>query len=490
MSTPSEKNLLSHLFGYPLIKTNVGLLEAEIRRAGIQTEALADLVDRDTLVGMEVEVENVSQSAPNDVDPLFNLMWQVKEDGSLRNNGLEFVSFPLKGHCIPIAINKLHWLLTTFNKVDFSARTSVHFHINVRDLTVEQLFKVLLLYMVFEQNLYHYVFTATNVGRADNIFCVPIQQCIVGTAASGIISRFERGQQREALGSLLQHWKKYTGLNFLPVSSLGTIEFRQMSGTIRPTVLMEWVNILLCLKQFAKRSQSFADLKAEICALNTNSHYEHMLHNVFGDRHRLFPAHNLVQQMEAGVIAVKLAALPREVEQPDPKPDVFARSGLAKALGKHGMNFSVNITEARERAEAALGRLRELNVGFVAHLAKMTTNRTRKGNNSIEYTALHNERISHEDRPSTKARQARIAELIALERANREERTLLTADETRLNGEYTTWVLQLSELAKQIPNLSGHREFAHLSAHFVLIPGADRALILNDEQDDRVDDQQ
>lgn len=96
------------------------------------------------MVGIEIEVENITQQ----VIPL--AYWDAKSDGSLRNNGIELVSVPLQIKQVQLALEHVFDVLNQNNKPDFSNRTSIHIHVNCRDLTQDQLYNFILLYAIFE----------------------------------------------------------------------------------------------------------------------------------------------------------------------------------------------------------------------------------------------------------------------------------------------------------------------------------------------------
>lgn len=471
---------LSELFGYKVIQLRLAEIDAACKQKKVEKAYLPTLVDSETLVGLEVEVERVSQSAPTDGDPLFNLLWQVKPDGSLRNDGLEFVSNPIAGANVPLAINNLHALLTTFNKVDFSSRTSVHVHVNVREMTVEQIFKLLLVYLVIERSLYYYVFDRTNVVREDNIFCVPIRNCLLGTAAAGGIMSYSRKQDKSALGELLNTWKKYTGLNILPITTLGTLEFRHMSGTIKPGLLVEWINLLLSLKQFAKRQQTFIELRDSICELNTNSQYEKMLRDVFGELHRVFPAQLLVDQMESGVMAVKTSLLGRDTPTPLTL-DVFRKSSLGNYLRKQGLNIDADVSDRKKLIAEAVETLRGKRLEFDRILRELTVVRGDQAVNRELQREVNAQLAHYRDRAmkyevANKHVPKSIADQLAHwtgenERAEQDRLELINR-KGRADNEWENLRTTIQELVVRIPTIGSMKEFQYLSA-FIKFPSSD-----------------
>jgi hypothetical protein len=128
-----------------------------------------------------------------------------------------------------------------------SKRTSVHVHLDVRDMTGEQLVNLLLLYFVFEKPLLHY---HKNI-RDNNIFCLPYHKAesVVENLAEVIyfIRKGKKTEVRNALGNI----GKYSALNIGAVRSKGSVEFRHMGGTYDSEAILEWINIILSLKAAA-----------------------------------------------------------------------------------------------------------------------------------------------------------------------------------------------------------------------------------------------
>lgn len=221
------------------------------------------VVDKATVLGIEVEIERVNGMAKDSWMEFFN----STQDGSLRNNGVEFVSKPLKASLVEQALTTL---FDSFNPgTEFSPRTSIHVHMNVRNLTPEQLKAVVSVYMLFERSLFNFV----GEGREHNIFCVPL----LATDYNEYLTQlFEPGNEK------VMQWMKYTALNLRPVTDKGTIEFRHMHGTYDVEKLMTWINLILSLKRFIYRNDNLEQLDQRIAALNTVSDYGQFAEEVFG----------------------------------------------------------------------------------------------------------------------------------------------------------------------------------------------------------------
>jgi|SRR5687768_17220637 len=191
-------------------------------------------------LGVEVEAENVSHfysqySIPGS--------WRIVEDGSLKVHGSEYVTVPIKFKYIEMELRRL---FDAIPKAEFSPRTSIHIHVNSRDFTDQELFRFLVLYLIFERNLYKFA-----GDRWLNNFCVPIH------SSPGNIGTILRHCHGNVLSNI--SWCKYYGLNLLPLLGeegsscrYGTIEFRHMIGNNDVEYIMNWCNLILSLKLAAK----------------------------------------------------------------------------------------------------------------------------------------------------------------------------------------------------------------------------------------------
>ena len=113
-----------------------------------------------TLVGIELELENISlgdweyyydTNKKNALDLM--KYWKIVQDGSLRN-GIEFVTDPLVGNNIIKGLDCLDYLVEYVNptnnlKISMGERTSLHVHLNVLDLTIEQLKNLVIILEIF-----------------------------------------------------------------------------------------------------------------------------------------------------------------------------------------------------------------------------------------------------------------------------------------------------------------------------------------------------
>lgn len=230
----------------------------------------------DTLLGIEVEVENIKSPLP------LTHYWSSKADGSLRNNGAEFVSNPLQAYQVPYAIEHLNTEMFKLNKPDFSNRTSTHIHLNCQDLTQDEIWVLVILYCIFEKHFYKVAGTK----RLNSIFCVPVYRCNLLHRLDNLIYH----QQTDT-------WSKYCGLNLLPLypngvtGTYGTIEFRHLYGTTDPEILYEWIDYILALRKLAKEI-SKDELIHLLKEMNTTSSYKHLYYRFIKDQKPLLTSND------------------------------------------------------------------------------------------------------------------------------------------------------------------------------------------------------
>ena len=190
------------------------------------------------IVGLECEVEDLRGSYMT-IPP--GSYWNCIEDGSLRNNGREYVSIPMSKNVAAEQFNKLHnWLQYQTADVSsrFSERTSVHVHVNCLSLEPEQVRSIILYYALFEP----FFFSMVAPHRANNIHCVALNQ-----------THLSKYYNKE-LSTLKTLWSKYTALNILPLAKYGTLEFRHMQGTDDQKLMEEWLNTLENLWLFGQNN--------------------------------------------------------------------------------------------------------------------------------------------------------------------------------------------------------------------------------------------
>lgn len=205
------------------------------------------LVVGTTGVGVEVELEGITNLYSD------TRYWVATTDGSLRNNGIEFVCRePWGGDTLQKAVMQLDKWLFNEPSLEGSWRCSTHVHVDVRDMTVMQLKRMILSYLVFEKVL----FKNSGYHRYKNNFCVALgfAQEMLGT-----LSHFWGKEGMSFIDSIISRWDKYTSINFLPIRSQGSVEFRLSEAKWQKGKLIRLINRFLCLKELAMETFEGSD---------------------------------------------------------------------------------------------------------------------------------------------------------------------------------------------------------------------------------------
>ena len=178
--------------------------------------------------GIECEIEDLSSICASISCGGY---WKIEEDGSLRNEGREFISPPSSKSCVVEEFTALHSLLmykSEDKKARFHPRTSTHVHVNCLFLEEEQVKTIIMWYALFEPVF----FLLVSPVRRNNIHCVGLDQTILSE------------NYKRPLKTLHKCWSKYTALNILPLSKYGTLEFRHLQGTDDSILLENWLTVL------------------------------------------------------------------------------------------------------------------------------------------------------------------------------------------------------------------------------------------------------
>ena len=254
------------------------------------------------LYGVELEIEHADRW-----EDWEGYGYSFKEDHSLRNNGRELVTQPMTISVLKFCLEQFfeRSKVTEFN---YSERCSVHVHANCRDLSLDQVSVVALLYQVFEVLLFQFI----GADRNKNIFCVPWYET---TLTYNVINNLKSGDHHG-----LKKWQKYTALNLLPLYRYGTVEFRHMAGTNNLKFIIDWCNLIGCLFAYAKE-HTLEQTKEWIIDLNTTSAYRDTLQTVFGNWADLLRTPGFEILLEEGVLNMKYALM--STPRPSLTDDIF-----------------------------------------------------------------------------------------------------------------------------------------------------------------------
>lgn len=189
-------------------------------------------LDEDLHYGIELEYENVDLPGRNP------RLWTTTGDGSLRNNGVEFVSSVLSREEMPQALDLVEEFLRPL-RPNPSPRCGIHVHLNMRPHTVGQLFSFLTAYVLLEPSIFQHFCPE----RLTSSFCVPLYK------NNNVLSRAHEAVQSARRGerlplSNLVNTSKYSAMNLASLLRFGTVESRQLPATTDFRLLRRWINML------------------------------------------------------------------------------------------------------------------------------------------------------------------------------------------------------------------------------------------------------
>lgn len=210
------------------------------------------LLDTKCYTGVEIELENTRGLYQKYFKSGF---WTVYEDGSLRNYGTELIMgvaydhkkyHPLLGQDIITALDDLDsglkaWTSETGRIPEATYRTGLHIHLDVRDLVIEELRRLVLLFIIFERSLFAY----SSDGRESSSFCRPVFS--TDQIKEDLIEFFTTSREESSI-TCLSGFDKYHACNLLSITHRGSIEFRMHRGTYNSDEILRWINILIALK--------------------------------------------------------------------------------------------------------------------------------------------------------------------------------------------------------------------------------------------------
>lgn len=260
----SEQPILRSSRPRPVQQTNNEVEEDEMRTVGnimgrepeVATVTPHPLVLGTNRVGVEIEVERFNNRRTR------LRYWNLVSDGSLRNNGQEFTfRGALGGKDAFDAISEIDTLLYQSNP-DLNIRCSTHVHVDVRDMTVPQLKRMILAYAFYES----FLFNQSGRHRMKSNFCMPL--CIAEGLTHILMDSWSYSDN-DFLFQVTERWDKYSAVNLIPIRSYGSVEFRMAEGKSKSGQLLRLVNRFLALKEVAmahddKDDRQFLDYLREI----------------------------------------------------------------------------------------------------------------------------------------------------------------------------------------------------------------------------------
>lgn len=201
-------------------------------------------------VGIEIETE-----AKSPYDRPRSKYWDAKEDGSLRNVGVEYVLIKPLDHNSKEYNEALDEFDAFQKKIKFidSPYTSVHVHLNMVDRELIHMANFITLYLIFENVLTRYC----GPDRDGNLFCLKTKDAEqLYRVYKDLIYNIDQGLGAKHCTRLVSSHIKYSALNIANLRTLGSLEIRTHGGTTDVKEIRRWVDILMCLYNKAQKFSS------------------------------------------------------------------------------------------------------------------------------------------------------------------------------------------------------------------------------------------
>lgn len=191
------------------------------------------------LYGVELELEGRNVA----MEGVPTKGWKREKDGSLRGESIEYVFSTPCGY--DEATARVRTLFEAFKKnavkIKNSYRTSTHVHINFSDRKIREIINFFVLFTILEELLEIYC----GEGREGNLFCLPSRD------VEGIVNMLEKAVMNR--GDLAEFGEdvRYCAINLAAINKFGTIEIRTMRGADNQEMVLDWMDILHQMYDFA-----------------------------------------------------------------------------------------------------------------------------------------------------------------------------------------------------------------------------------------------
>jgi hypothetical protein len=202
------------------------------------------------LIGLEIEVEGNNLPSPEK-------WWRTERDGSLNQDPGASAEYVLAR---PAANEEELWQALLYlkhcynvnkSKIDDSVRAGVHVHINCQDLTIQQLYTYIVLFLVFELVLVKWC----GETREGNLFCLRASD------AEWLLEQLVEALHRKKFYNIFRDDNlRYAAINVKALTDYGSLEFRSMRSTKELSAIHTWASLLAALKRASLQFKSPAEV--------------------------------------------------------------------------------------------------------------------------------------------------------------------------------------------------------------------------------------
>lgn len=214
-------------------------------------------------VGIELELESSSPVDPYSfVNSNEGIAWMHHEEDSLRHGFEMVLRKPLKTGEVAFknALSGLQdWLDSNKQSLIISPRTSLHVHVNIQNMTFNQIYNVILHSYLYE-NILSYRCTANRKG---NLFCM--RGCDAEAGLFVLTDFIKNGSL--TFDHIDVNSFKYGAINLSVIRTRGSIEFRFMDATLNTSEIYSWA---AGLAEFVKKSAD-TDIKKTLDLIRSDT---------------------------------------------------------------------------------------------------------------------------------------------------------------------------------------------------------------------------
>ncbi len=209
-------------------------------------------VDPKQLIGIEIEAEHQNASLPESYQ--ISNWWEITSDGSLRNGNEYRLNRPMAGNDLANAIRNFF----SSGRIRRAITSGTHIHVDMMEehTSIGSMQALYLLVYILEPA----IFSIVDAGREWCGYTNSLESAPADLHAVMLDPQLDNVSEK--LVSLTNQGRrfKYYGLNFVPLSRFGSVEFRYFPTATSEAEMVEWVQLVMSFKQAAYRLGSTAAL--------------------------------------------------------------------------------------------------------------------------------------------------------------------------------------------------------------------------------------
>ena len=236
----------------------------------------------------------------------------IKEDGSLRDNGREYCfNQALFGKDLTDAIAVIMAAVSVsdpqYNVTNY--RTGFHIHLDVRDLSLEEVHTLLMAYAVLEPAIFNLV----GEERKRSNFCVPWFRCEEQLRGLRIISQAGQEKAETETAQLIRtvsRLERYSALNCNALAKFGSLEFRHFPNDREELVKgtqTRYIQLCMALKKVGQSGLTPID----IVNIANSEPPNRLITSLLGTDHRIPPLSMSEDEAEEALVIAR-ELLPRD----------------------------------------------------------------------------------------------------------------------------------------------------------------------------------